>query len=131
MRQDEHSSIRDPGDRGVLDRRLYERDVAPSVGGHTLARLAQHLGTQVNANQAPIRPDLILKQRERESRTACNIDHRLTGAQLQASDGPPAQATSQWGEAVVAARATPVRLKRELAVGSGHATPRCSCTGSA
>jgi hypothetical protein len=75
-------------------------------------RLAQHLGTQVNANQASIRPDLILKQREREPRTACNIDHRLTGAQLQASDGPPAQATSQWSEAVVAARATPVLLKR-------------------
>jgi hypothetical protein len=36
----------------------------------------------------------------------------LTGAQLQASDGPPAQATSQSSEAVVAARATPVLLKR-------------------
>ncbi len=88
--------------------------VAPA--GSALAGAGGHLGALLDADHLTAGPDTCTQQWQAEPGAAAQVEHDLSGAQCQPSDGAPAQWLEQGEFEVVQRRAAPVLLQGGAAV---------------
>ena len=79
--------------------------------GAARARLAHHLGAELDAHHLPGRADALGKQRERQAGAAGDVEHALARRELEPVDGAPAQPHRAPRARVVALRVPAVLLE--------------------
>ena len=110
-------------DRGVLARGFEQRHVLPPMTPHPLGRAREHLGTEVDPDEAAARADRLLQSDEVQPRPATHVKHNAARCRREQLNRPFTVRLPGRRPHVIAASNLPIAPRRQRPTGRATSRP--------